>query len=44
MITKNELLNILKKIQGRLCVYGPKKEDGTTSFCDCKFGGTDIGV
>ena len=43
MVTKEELIVALTKLQGKLCVYGPKRADGSTSFCDCKFGGTDIG-
>lgn len=43
MLSKEELIVALKKIQGKLCAYGPRKEDGSTSFCDCKYGGTDVG-
>jgi len=34
---KHRVLDVLRKVQRHLCAYKSEK------FCDCKFGGTEIG-
>lgn len=43
-IDRKELLQVLVKVQRHLCVYSHDKDrDAPTKFCDCKFGGKNVG-